>query len=255
MSPTSCRCSTPRHDADPCPDGGRRAGAGGARGGLASRGVAPPVLSGAAAGHDRVRDGTGWVRRALGHGPAPRPPAGRRPDTSASTSLPPAAGESPAAGALPGTAAVVGRNRTRCAGSAPTRRTPGSPVGPRRAGPLRFSSLARPAPRPRPAAGTGPGGALATPPSAIRTGRLRSVARRPPPAYRPGGLPGALPLLRVGRLVLGWDSRLDAFSGSPDRTWLPSGAGCPTTGPPAVRPARSSRTRASLPQSPTARGG
>jgi len=96
---------------------------------------------------------------------------------------------------------------------------------------------------------------LATPPSAIRTGRLRSVARRPPPAYQPGGLPGALPGLPVGRLVLGWDSRLDAFSGSPARAWLPSGAGCPTTGPPAARPARSSRTRASLPQSPTARGG
>ncbi|MCC2627403.1 MAG: hypothetical protein K0S14_1053, partial [Thermomicrobiales bacterium] len=30
---------------------------GGARGGLASRGVAPTVLSGAALGHDRVRDG------------------------------------------------------------------------------------------------------------------------------------------------------------------------------------------------------
>ena len=35
---------------------------------LASRGVAPAVLSGAAPGHDRVRDGTGWARRALGHG-------------------------------------------------------------------------------------------------------------------------------------------------------------------------------------------
>ena len=27
-------------------------------------------------------------------------------------------------------------------------------------------------------------------------------------------------------LVLGRDSRLDAFSGSPVRTWLPSDAGC-----------------------------
>ena len=108
--------------------------------------------------------------------------------------------------------------------------------------------------RPRAAAGTRLGSGR-IPPSAIRTGRLRSVARRPPPAYPPGRLPGALPSLEVGRLVLGWDSRLDAFSGSPVRTWLPSGAGCPTTGPPAVRPARSSRTRASFPQSPTARGG
>jgi hypothetical protein len=182
MSPTSCRCSTPRHDADPCPDGGRRAGAGGARGGLASRGVAPPVLSGAAAGHDRVRDGTGWVRRALGHGPAPRPPAGRRPDTSASTSLPPAAGESPAAGALPGTAAVVGRNRTRCAGSAPTLRTPGSPVGPRRAGPLRFSSLARPAPAPARRRERGPAARWQRRPRPLgRVGSGRSPAVHPPP--------------------------------------------------------------------------
>ena len=42
-------------------------GSGGARSGLASHGVAPAVLSGAAVGHDRVRDGTGWGHRALGH--------------------------------------------------------------------------------------------------------------------------------------------------------------------------------------------
>ena len=41
---------------------------GGARGGLASHGVTPAVLSGAALGHDRVRDGTGWGQGALGHG-------------------------------------------------------------------------------------------------------------------------------------------------------------------------------------------
>ena len=52
---------------------GRRRRSGGARGGLASHGVAPAVLSGAALGHDRVRDGTGWGQRALGHG-HPRPP-------------------------------------------------------------------------------------------------------------------------------------------------------------------------------------
>ena len=55
-------------------------------------------------------------------------------------------------------------------------------------------------------------------PSLIRTGRLRSLARRPPPAYQPGGLPGSLPRLRVGHVVLGRDSRLDAFSGSLCRT-------------------------------------
>src|ERR687895_2886474 len=52
-------------------------------------------------------------------------------------------------------------------------------------------------------------------------------------------------------LVLGRDSRLDAFSGSPVRTWLPSDAARATTGAPAVRPPRSSRTRGSPPQHPT----
>src|SRR5215216_6528086 len=51
-------------------------------------------------------------------------------------------------------------------------------------------------------------------------------------------------------LVLGRDSRLDAFSGSPVRTWLPSDAALATTGTPAVRPPRSSRTRGSPPQHP-----
>jgi hypothetical protein len=73
MSPTSCRCSTPRHPETlrMLPTSGP--GAGGARDGLASHRAAPAVLSGAAAGHDRVRDGTGWGHRALGHG-RPRPP-------------------------------------------------------------------------------------------------------------------------------------------------------------------------------------
>jgi hypothetical protein len=73
MSPTSYRCSTPRRAmvAAGCPRSSVPK-VGGVRGGLASRGVAPTVLSGAALGHDRVRDGTGWDQRALGHGhPAP----------------------------------------------------------------------------------------------------------------------------------------------------------------------------------------
>jgi hypothetical protein len=45
----------------------------GSRSGLASHRVAPRVLSGAALGHDRVRDGTGWGQRALDHG-YPSPP-------------------------------------------------------------------------------------------------------------------------------------------------------------------------------------
>jgi hypothetical protein len=48
----------------------------GSRSGLASHRVAPIVLSGAALGHDRVRDGTGWGQHALGHGHPP--PSTRR---------------------------------------------------------------------------------------------------------------------------------------------------------------------------------
>ena len=43
-------------------------------------------------------------------------------------------------------------------------------------------------------------------------------------------------------LVWRWVSRLDAFSGYPFRTWLPGCAAGATTGPPEVRPPRSSRT-------------
>jgi hypothetical protein len=73
-----------------------------------------------------------------------------------------------------------------------------------------------------------------------------------PTRSSPGGLSRLSPL---GRLVSGRDSHLDAFSGSPIRTWLPSGAGSPTTGAPAVRPSRSSRTRDGPPHTPTACGG
>jgi len=41
-----------------------------ARGGRVSRGVGTTVPAGAGAFHDRVRDGTGWVRAALDHGRA-----------------------------------------------------------------------------------------------------------------------------------------------------------------------------------------
>ena len=49
-------------------------------------------------------------------------------------------------------------------------------------------------------------------------------------------------------LVWRWVSRLDAFSGYPVRTWLPGCAAGATTGPPEVRPPRSSRTRGSSSQ-------
>ena len=53
---------------------------------------------------------------------------------------------------------------------------------------------------------------------------------------------------RMGHLILRGASRLDAFSVYPFRTWLPGhGFGKPT-GPPAVRPSRSSRTKDSSSQ-------
>ena len=53
---------------------------------------------------------------------------------------------------------------------------------------------------------------------------------------------------RMGYLILRGASRLDAFSVYPFRTWLPGhGFGKPT-GPPAVRPSRSSRTKDSSSQ-------
>ena len=48
---------------------------------------------------------------------------------------------------------------------------------------------------------------------------------------------------RMGNLVLEGASRLDAFSVYPVRTWLPCYALGRTTGAPAVRPSRSSRTK------------
>ena len=54
--------------------------------------------------------------------------------------------------------------------------------------------------------------------------------------------------IRMGYLILRGASRLDAFSVYPFRTWLPGhGFGKPT-GPPAVRPSRSSRTKDSSSQ-------
>jgi hypothetical protein len=56
------------------------------------------------------------------------------------------------------------------------------------------------------------------PPLPISTGPLQSVARCPRPACQPGRLPGGSRDQTLGCLVLGQDSRLDAFSGSPSRT-------------------------------------
>ena len=56
---------------------------------------------------------------------------------------------------------------------------------------------------------------------------------------------GTYLLEAVGDLISGGASRLDAFSVYPFRTWLPCYALGRTAGTPAVRPARSSRTKAS----------
>jgi len=64
---------------------------------------------------------------------------------------------------------------------------------------------------------------------------------------------GSYQLDAVGSLILEGASRLDAFSAYPVRTWLPSCATGVTTGAPAVRPSRSSRTKDSSPQTSCAR--
>jgi len=66
---------------------------------------------------------------------------------------------------------------------------------------------------------------------------------------------GPYPVDPVGGLILGWASRLDAFSGYPFPAWLPGDAAGATTGTPEAGPPRSSRTRGSSPQAPCARSG
>ena len=174
MSPTSCRCSTPRHGLS-----GR--GRGGARSGLASHGVAPAVLSGAALGHDRVRDGSGWSQNALGHGHRP--------------------------------ASGIGLDNWAVRHSRPAPLPPGNGACSRT------------------------GRASENPPSAMSTGRLRSVTGRPPPASLPGRLPGAF-LLSNGEPRLGAGFPLRCFQrfAHPDvatqrcrlpDNWLTSGPSSP----------------------------
>ena len=162
MSPTSCRCSTPRRGAAAPADRPAAPSVGGTRSGLASRGGAPAVLSGAAMGHDRVRDGSGWGHRALDHG-SPRHP--RRPQP-------------------PRTTTTTARHR-------PGALRPHPPTPPHPS-----TAPASPATHPPVLPGGNGTRAISTPPSAMSTARLRSVARRPPAASLPGRLPGASPGLR-----------------------------------------------------------
>ena len=60
---------------------------------------------------------------------------------------------------------------------------------------------------------------------------------------------------RMGVLISRGASRLDAFSVYPFRTWLPCPAPGSATGPPAVRPSRSSRTKDSSFQNSCAHAG
>ena len=60
---------------------------------------------------------------------------------------------------------------------------------------------------------------------------------------------------RMGHLILRGASRLDAFSVYPFRTWLPGHALGRTTGTPAARPSRSSRTKDSSSQMSYAHAG
>ncbi len=78
---------------------------------------------------------------------------------------------------------------------------------------------------------------------AISTGQLRALTALPLPAYRRRSLRRLFRGLPPGDLILRVASRLDAFSGYPFRTRLPSDATGVTTGTPAVRPSRSSRTK------------
>ena len=141
-----------------------------ARGGLASHAVARIVLSGAALGHDRVRDGTGWGQRALGHG-------------HTGTSVQVVIGNH-------GSAAWAMARRAR-----PCAAVQGSKVKSECRATMRW---ARPSGEatwrvpPRCVARNATN--WSCPPSPIRTARLRSVARLPPAAYQPGSLPGGLPL-------------------------------------------------------------
>ena len=148
----------------------------GARSGLASRGVAATVLSGAVPGHDRVRDGSGWSRYALGHG---------HPASSCLSSCP----------LVLSSCAADTHHDTACPAARPRPSRPWHHVT---VAPPAPASRTRP-PRP-PQSPARPG---SRPASTIRTRQLQSVARCPPRAYPPGGLPGVSRAQGPGRSRLG----------------------------------------------------
>jgi hypothetical protein len=168
------------------------------RSGLASHTVPRAVLSGAAMGHDQVRDGAGWSHGALGHAHTP--------------------------GAL----STLDRAIHSPSQLSPAWRRECREV--RRRGYMSKDPDVENRPRPL-----------------VRLGSSQLPAVHRPP-INPVVFRGSYALKEPRRLILRRASHLDAVSGYPCRTWLPSGARCRTTGTPAVRPARSSRTRASSAQ-------
>ena len=92
-------------------------------------------------------------------------------------------------------------------------------------------------------------------PSTFSTGPLQML---PPFHLRPIQLvvsQRSYSLLGMGCLIFGCVSHLDAFSGSRLQSWLPGSALGSATGTPALRPPRSSRTRGSARQTPSAHSG
>jgi hypothetical protein len=92
-------------------------------------------------------------------------------------------------------------------------------------------------------------------PSAISTAQLQRLRAVHLPPIHLVVYEGPYSHEEMGRLILGPVSRLDAFSASPFRSWLPGTAPGGTTGTPADRPPRSSRTRGSPPQASCAHDG
>ena len=184
MSPTSCRCSTPRRGRqEGSPDGS--GGRGRPRRPRLPRGRPRSTLRRCAGS----RPGSGWDRVGPARSRPRAPPAPRR--------LPPGPGARSLSRSCSASAAAAppGAARPRA-----PRTTPSSGPAPR------APSARRPPRGPRPG---GPGGGC--PPSAISTARLRSVARRPPAACQPGRLPGAFPSFRSGDARLGEGFPLRCF--------------------------------------------
>src|SRR6266545_5163538 len=92
-------------------------------------------------------------------------------------------------------------------------------------------------------------------PRAISTGPLNTLLCLHVPPINVVVSHGSYSLEGMGGLISRWASRLDAFSGYPNQTWLTSSAVGTTTDTPEVRSLRSSRTRSDSSQASNAHGG